>query len=132
MCWNLSALAAPDEGACQLHCQSLHPAGKQLHLAWVDCASSGGCQPPCAGYPYDYDQCVAAQNAGPCQPARDACTASNTDCQLYQACAAACTTFPDCALCAEGPGPAAGEALYEAYQLCLDTACFAQGWLPSL
>ena len=87
------------------------------------------CIPPCLGYPYDYDLCVAAQNAGGCKPALDACDASS-DCKAYQACAGACTTLAGCEACGAGSAGDAGVTLYEAYQLCLDRACFAEGWLP--
>jgi len=148
VCFNLSATGASDEGACQVYCQSLSPNGKAAHLAYVNCANgqpealpgvptcgtpgdAGGCtcQPPCAAYSYDYDQCVAAQNAGACQSARAVCLASS-DCTAYQTCASGCTTLAACQACAATAGGAAGEKLYQAYQLCLDTTCLAQGWLP--
>jgi hypothetical protein len=146
VCFNLSATASADEGPCQVRCQALHPDGIAQHLAYVNCAQGttdagtaapvpdGGvstCVPPCVGYPYDYDWCVAEQNAGGCQPALAACQAS-TGCTAYRACAGGCTTLAACEACAASPGGAAGETLYEAYQLCLDTTCLAQGWLPHL
>ncbi len=146
ICFNLSATGASDEGSCQVRCQALHPYGIAAHLAYVNCvydqpdivgpscsasidAGACTCIPPCAFYGYDYDACVAAQNAGACADARAACT-SSSDCTAYQKCAGACTTLAACEACAATAGGAAGEQLYEAYQLCLDTGCFAQGWLP--
>ncbi len=148
VCFNLSVIGSTDEGTCQVHCQALHPEGLMAHLAYVDCAyaqpqvidagtddagpidaGSVTCIPPCLGYPYDYDLCVAAENAGGCKAALEACEASS-DCKAYFACASTCTTYADCEACAAGTAGDAGESLYEAYQLCLDQVCFAQGWLP--
>jgi hypothetical protein len=147
VCFNLSAIASADEGLCQRYCQGLHSTGVPAHLAYVNCAYTqpqtvdggtgdagpidGGtitCLPPCLGYPYDYDLCVAAESAGPCKPALEACDASS-ECKAYEACAGACTSLAVCQACAVAGGDA-GEALYESYQLCLDRSCLAQGWLP--
>jgi hypothetical protein len=130
VCFNLSATGSPEEGQCQVHCQQLHGTGKATHLALVNCANSGSCQPPCAGYSYDYDQCIADADQGSCKTELAACNASQ-DCQIYRACAGTCTTLVSCLMCASGTGPAAGEKLYESYQQCLDTQCFAEGWLPT-
>jgi hypothetical protein len=137
VCFNLSATGSPDEGACQAYCQGLHPAGKANHLAYVDCAANETpgpdagttCLPPCAGAPYDYEQCAAGATAGSCKPDADACTASS-DCQAYKTCASACTTFNDCQTCAMGASGGAGEQLFETLQLCIAHACLAEEWVP--
>jgi hypothetical protein len=149
ICFHLSELGSTDEGTCQVYCQSLHPNGKLTHIAYVTCAQDepmpmdmdGGsmgppatCVPPCAFYDYDYKQCVAEQSGVPqsnggCKEAVDACNASS-DCKTYVACASTCPNFMACQMCGSGPSGSAGEQLYEAEQRCLDTQCFAQGWLP--
>lgn len=131
VCAHLSSTMSPDEGACQVHCQMLHPSGKAAHLGVVNCAQMPGCQPPCKGYSFDYDVCAKAENAGACKPALDACNASN-DCISYQACASTCTTLTACLACATVPGGDAGEKLYEASQLCVEKKCIADGWLSSI
>jgi hypothetical protein len=131
VCVNLSQTQSPDEGTCQVHCQSLHSASKAKHLAVVNCVIGSGCQPPCAGYSYDWDQCVAAQSKGACKSALDACNA-NSDCTAYQACAATCTTYKDCLACSTATsGATMGEQLYEAYWQCVETTCLPDGWLQS-
>jgi hypothetical protein len=137
VCFNLSATGSADEGACQVYCQGQHPAGKANHLAYVNCAAyepstpdaGVSCSPPCAGAPYDYEQCVADSSAGSCKAASDACAASS-DCTAYQACASACTTFSACEACASSASGMAGEQLFEALQLCLAHHCLAEEWLP--
>ena len=131
VCAHLSQTGSSTEGDCQVYCQTLHPNGKAPHLAYVNCVSGAACEPPCAGAPYDYDQCVAAQTAGACKAASDACNASS-DCTMYKACAATCATFADCQKCGTGTSGAAGEKLYEAYTLCFDQSCLATYWLPNI
>ena len=128
-CANLSALASPDEVTCQAYCQSLHPKGKAAHVALVSCVASSACQPPCNGYSIDYDACVAAQNTGLCANALVACTASS-DCQAFKTCVTSCATFADCQRCATNH--AAGEALFEAYEWCVERSCLTLGWLPHI
>jgi hypothetical protein len=129
-CDNLSALGSPDEDICQVWCQSQHPTGKKDHLAMVSCIQTTTCQPPCSGYSIDYNECTAAQETSACAAAKSAC--ATPDCQAYQTCTGACTTWPECQACAAGAGGAAGEKVYEAYQLCLEQTCIAQSWLPHL
>ena len=114
-----------------MQCQQLHFSSKQKHLDVVNCAQGASqCMPPCAFYSFDWDQCVAAETAGTCKPALDACNAS-TDCQTYQACAAACTTNVACQACGSTPEGKAGRALYEAYWQCVESTCLVESWLPS-
>jgi len=131
VCFNLSAIAAPDEGKCQVHCQMLHAGAKAAHKAVVDCVQFSSCQPPCAGYSFDYDACVAQVTAGSCKPSVDACTAS-ADCTAYDACISSCTTLAECLACASVPGGDTGLSLYTASQACVETLCIAPGWLRSL
>ena len=129
VCANLSQTMSTEEGECQVHCQDLHPTGKAAHIAFIDCARAGTCQPPCLGYPSDYDQCVSAQNTGPCGQALDACSVS-ADCQSYQDCIGMCTSLSDCLGC--GDDSPVGEQIYEALQLCIEIRCLPEGWLPDL
>jgi hypothetical protein len=129
VCTNLSATGSPDEGACQVYCQSQHPAGKQPHLDWVNCvASAASCSPPCAGPPYDYEQCAASETAGACKSKSDACVAS-MDCQTYKACVGACTSATACEACSAGASGMAGYTLYGDLQLCIDQTCLPLYWL---
>jgi hypothetical protein len=148
VCFGLSMKGSSDEGMCQVYCQGLHPEAKQAHLNYFNCANeesmlvdadagadAGGgppatCIPPCALYSYDYDRCVADQTAGACKAAFDACNACG-DCKQYVDCASNCASWADCQKCFATPSGTVGEQIYEAYQLCLDHTCFAQGWLPS-
>jgi hypothetical protein len=135
ICFNLSATNSPDEGACQVYCQGLHPTGKANHLAYVDCVhdetpspeAGPSCLPPCQGAPRDYEECVAQATAASCKA--DAC-ATSSDCQTYETCASACATFADCQACAQGASGAAGEQAFERLQLCLAQRCLAEEWLP--
>jgi hypothetical protein len=131
VCFNLSASALPDEGKCQVHCQMLHPGAKAAHLALVNCVQSSPCQPPCAGYSFDYDTCVTQVTKGSCKTAVDACTAS-TDCTTYEACISSCATLTECLACATVTGGDAGQTLYEAEEACIETICIAPGWLHNL
>ena len=131
VCAHLSATAAATEGACQTYCEGLHPNGKAPLLAYVNCAQGAACEPPCAVAPYDYEQCAAAQTAGACKSASDACAASS-DCTSYQACAGACTTDTACEACGMGTSGSAGEKLYESLQLCIDQTCLPLYWLPNI
>jgi hypothetical protein len=132
VCAHLSSTGSSDEGACQVQCQQLHFGAKQAHLAVVNCAQQAAqCMPPCAGYSYDWDQCVAKETTGTCKPQLDACNAS-TDCQTYQGCASSCTTNAECQACASTPAGKAGRDLLEAYWQCVETTCLVEGWLPNL
>jgi hypothetical protein len=131
VCFNLSIQGSPDEGACQVHCQDLHPAGKTAHQKVALCANGGVCTPPCAGAPYDFDQCVDRVNTGTCKTALEACT-SNNDCVLYKACASTCTKLTDCLACASTASGMAGEKLFEDYQLCVAQTCIAEQWVPHI
>lgn len=130
VCFNLSATASADEGACQVHCQDLHPASKQLHLDVVNCAQGGKSQPPCAGYSYDYDKCKAREDGGNCASKLMACTNSN-DCLNYKACASTCKTLTDCLACGNTASGMAGLMIYADYYSCIETTCLAEGWLPN-
>ena len=140
-CVHLSALASPDEVTCQTWCQGQHPAGKEVHIALVSCVTASACQPPCNDYSIDYDACVAAVNTASCATTYAACNAS-ADCQTYKDCTSACTTWPTCQQCAtappkggldagvDGAAPPSGEALFEAYEACVEATCLTLGWLP--
>jgi len=130
ICFNLSATGSVDEGACQVHCQGLHPASKQKHLDVVNCAQSGTAQPPCAGYSYDYDQCKMREDAGNCAAKLTACEMSS-DCLAYKACASTCKTLTDCLACGSTTSGMAGQMLYADYYTCVETTCIAEGWLPN-
>jgi hypothetical protein len=131
VCDNLSATGATTEGACQAYCEGLHPNGKASLIAYATCTNGAtNCNPPCAGPPYDYDQCAGAQIAGPCKSAHAACTASSA-CASYQTCVGACTTDTDCEACGMGTSGAAGQMLYEALELCIDQTCLPLYWVPS-
>jgi hypothetical protein len=127
VCSHLSMIGSADEGACQVYCQTLHPAGKDAHLALANCVQTTACA-GCAAPPYDYEQCAAAQTAGCCKGAADAC-ASSSDCTSYQACLSSCASASDCEKCGMGSG-AAGLMLYQALQTCIEQTCIAEYWLP--
>jgi hypothetical protein len=129
-CVNLSTIASPDEVACQAWCQSQHPAGKDAHVALVGCVQSSMCQPPCFGYSIDYRHCTGLEDDtnGPCYAQATACAGG--DCLAYKNCINACTTWASCQVCAQQYP--AGEAQFEDHQLCLEQACFLQGWLPHM
>jgi hypothetical protein len=129
VCFNLSANGFMDEGACYVHCQDLHMSAKAAHLAVVNCANAGPCNPPCAGAPYDFDQCEMRTQSGSCKSDYAACIDS-PDCLAYKACVSTCTTLNDCLGCASGASGSAGEALYEAYQFCVSQSCIAEEWVP--
>jgi hypothetical protein len=131
LCSSLSASGSSDEGKCQVYCQGLHPTGKQQHLDYVNCAAAGPCTPPCAGAPYDLDQCTAVQLAGTCKAAADSCNGSQ-DCVTYKACIGACSTFADCQNCAMGTSGQNGLMLDEAVTLCVAQTCLAEEWVPNI
>jgi hypothetical protein len=132
-CVNLSTLASVDETACQVGCEELHPTGRSAIVALANCVETSVCQPPCLSYSADYVHCVHGQDkpAGNCVDANNACLASAA-CQAYQTCVNACTTLAGCQACATVPGGAAGQALMEAYELCIETTCITQGWIAHL
>jgi hypothetical protein len=128
-CVELSALASPDEAACQVYCQGLYPNGKDKHVALVSCVQASACQPPCNGYSIDYDECVATQNtSNACQGAYAPCSAASGPCPSYKACVSTCSTWAECQSCAAA-NPT-GAMLYETYQSCVESTCLVLGWLP--
>lgn len=132
LCSHLSAIGSADEGQCQVHCQTIHVAGKTKHLALVNCAiTSWPSCAACSSYPFDYEACVAklSSDGGACKGAYDACNASN-DCQQYRQCVTGCSTLADCLACDDSPEGVAGAALYVAYQDCITPVCIEESWLP--
>jgi len=135
-CWSLSAIASVDEVACQIACEQLHPEGAPALIALANCVQASTCQPPCLGYSLDYMHCLHGQDntalGGACGDANTACLASAA-CQAYQTCVTkTCTTLAECQACATVAGGAAGRALLEAYDQCIETTCVAQGWVPHI
>ncbi len=97
---------------------------------------ASACQPPCLGYSLDYMHCVHGQDntalGGACGNLNAACLAS-ADCQAYQTCVTkTCSTLAECEACATVSGGAVGRTMLEAYDLCIETTCIAQGWVPHL
>jgi hypothetical protein len=127
LCANLSLIASPDEGACQVHCQTLHPAGKTHQLAVLNCAAGANCA-PCSSYPFDYDACVASASGADCAASLASCQGSS-DCQSYRDCLSTCTTLSGCLACSSTPSGQAGAALLAPYEQCLAGKCIAQAWL---
>jgi hypothetical protein len=128
VCAHLGAIGSPEEGACQVDCQNQHAAAKAHHLALVNCAASASCA-PCSSYPWDYDACVAAADAGACAATRSACEAS-ADCTSYRSCVATCATLADCLACGSTPAGQAGAPLLLDHQQCLAGQCIEEAWLP--
>jgi hypothetical protein len=109
------------------------------------------CQAPCYGYSVDYRHCINLLDDPGNRCAEDlaACNGAPA-CQAYKACTTSCTTWADCQACApdctpicagDGGVSAAcaacnaeveGEALYEAHQICLETTCLPEIWLPHI
>jgi hypothetical protein len=137
-CVELSALASPDEAACQGYCQNLHPNGKAKHVALVGCVQASMCQPPCNGYSIDYDECAAAQIAtatgaigtGACATQYAPCSGSTGDCANFSNCMSDCSTWAECQHCATAHPT--GAMQYEAYQSCVESTCLVLGWLPHM
>ena len=127
VCANLSAIASPDEGTCQVQCQSKYPAAKSAHLAAVNCASGSQCA-PCSSYPWDYNACLATSSVGACAATLDACSQS-ADCGAYRDCLTTCSTLKECLACDDPQGGPAGAALLLDYQECLAKECLAEAWL---
>jgi hypothetical protein len=121
----------------------------------VDCnpTPSITCQAPCYGWSIDYRHCTNLLDTGACAGALAACNDS-PECVAYKNCTTTtCTTWAACQACApedcaplcDGDGGASeacaacnasagaeGPALYEAHQLCLESTCLPQGWVPHL
>jgi hypothetical protein len=140
-CANLSTIASPDEVACQAWCQGQHAGGRDAHVALVGCVQSSMCEAPtgstpaaptpCYGYSIDYRHCTGLEDdpsMGPCKDKALVCAGG--DCLAYKNCINACTTWASCQLCAQQHPN--GETQFEAHQLCLETACILQGWLPHM
>lgn len=127
LCANLSAIGSPEEGACQVYCQNLHPGAKTHHLAVVNCAAGSVCK-PCSSYPFDYDACVASANVGPCAASLSDCEGS-VDCKDYRDCVATCATFQQCLACDDTPSGKTGAELLLPVQQCLADECIAEAWL---
>lgn len=132
VCSHLSSIGSIEEGQCQVQCQSLHLAGKQKHLALVNCAISAwpDCR-ACSSYPFDYEACVTkhSSDGGACKDEYDACNASN-DCVQYRQCVASCTTLAACLACDDTTEGQNGSAIYFAYQECIAPHCIEESWLP--
>jgi hypothetical protein len=129
LCSNLSTIGSPDEGACQASCQSAYPAGKDPHLAAVECAINAVCAPPCLFYPDDYDDCRIFMNQGDCAAQRAACEASS-DCQTYRDCARTCGSLAACLACDDSPEKLDGRHTLEAYEVCIAAECLSESWIP--
>lgn len=125
----------------------------------VDCnpTPSITCQAPCYGYSVDYRHCINLLDdpGNACSEAQAICDASPA-CVAYKACTSSCSTWAECQACAPdcvpicaGDGGVSpdggvstacaacnaeqeGEALYEAHQLCLETTCLPEIWLPHI
>jgi hypothetical protein len=132
-CVELSALASPDEAACQLYCQNLHPNGKAKHIALVSCVQASMCQPPCNGYSIDYDECAAAliaPDSGGCTAQYAPCSGTTGDCASFSSCIRNCSTWAGCRNCATAHPT--GAMQYEAYEDCVESTCLVLGWLPHM
>ena len=130
-CTSLSQRASMDEPTCQQYCESLHPSAAVNALVQLaQCIQAAQCFPLCLDYPFDFKQCMLAQDTGACASAIAACDAG-VDCQKYQACANTCTTWNACLGCSTDPSydAAAGEKLFEAYWRCQEQTCIAPGWV---
>jgi len=128
-CVHLSELGSPDEGNCFTQCQGKHPAGKDQHLALVNCAVDTKCQPPCTFYPQDYDLCRTFMNNGDCYGLNNACEAS-LNCKNFRDCIKFCSSLADCLACDDTPEGAEGRALLEAYETCVASECTTESWIP--
>jgi hypothetical protein len=129
VCANLSKIGSSDEGKCQADCQSKHAAGKDQHLAVVDCAVGSSCEPPCTPYPQSYEDCRAYMDKNLCASQLAACKAS-ADCSAYQDCVTNCTSLADCLACDDTPEKLAGRQILEVYERCVAGECIAQSWIP--
>jgi hypothetical protein len=129
VCANLSAIGSPDEGPCQVHCQSLHPGAKEPHLAVANCAIDAPCLGPCQFFPTDYDACRAFMTKGDCAGAFAACNGS-VACSNYRDCVFTCKTVGACLACDDTPEGAEGRELLEVYERCIASECIAEAWLP--
>jgi hypothetical protein len=125
-CANLSSLGSPDEGACQVSCQSLHMTGRQSHLDYVNCAVAHDCDDVCAPFPNDFEDCRAQRDATECAGELAACNGS-LDCTSYRTCVSQCTTGAECAACDDDN--AAGRNLAELYERCVSAECIGVAWI---
>ncbi len=127
-CESLSLQGSPEEGQCQVHCQKLFAASKQLHLDVANCALSSKCG-PCSSNPFDYNACRATADAGPCKTSKTACS-GNADCTTYRNCVTGCSTLATCLACQNGQSGMAGYNLDVAYESCIAQQCILESWLP--
>ena len=105
-------MGSPDEAACFVYCQDRFPAGKDQHLAVVNCALEVMCSPPCTLYPQDYELCRAFMNNGDCTGYQKACEA-DPRCTTYRDCVKFCGSIAACTACddtADATGVRGGEA----------------------
>jgi len=128
-CAHLSEIGSPDESTCFTQCQGKHAAGKDQHLAVVNCAVDTKCQPPCTFYPQDYELCRTFMNNGDCYGINNACEAS-LDCKNFRDCIKSCASLADCLACDDTPAGVAGRALLEAYESCVSAECLTESWIP--
>jgi len=128
-CVHLSAIGSPDEGNCFTQCQSKHSAGKDQHLAVVNCAQGTMCQPDCAFYPQDYDLCRTFMNNGDCYGYNRACEDS-LNCKNFRDCISFCSSLADCLACDDTPEGAQGRVILEAYETCIASECLTESWEP--
>ena len=129
LCANLSATGSPDEPACLQYCQGRFPAGKDQHLAVVNCAQDVMCSPPCTFYPQDYDLCRTFMNNGDCTGYMKACDA-DTRCSTYRDCVKFCGTIADCTACDDTADATEGRKKLEAYEQCVAGECLTESWIP--
>lgn len=128
-CVHLSEIGSPDESNCFQHCQGKSSAGKDQHLAVVNCAYDTKCQPPCAFYPQDYDLCRTFMNNGDCYGYNAACEAS-LNCKNFRDCIKFCSSLQDCLACDDTPEGVEGRAILEAYEACVASECLTESWIP--
>ncbi|TKD09226.1 hypothetical protein [Polyangium fumosum] len=128
VCVNLSD-SPQDESACFVYCQDRFPAGKDQHLAVVNCALEVMCSPPCTFYPQDYDLCRTFMNNGDCTGFQKACEA-DARCGVYRDCVKFCTSIGDCTACDDSADGTEGRKLLEAYEQCVASECMTESWIP--
>lgn len=128
-CVHLGAIGSPEEGECLTSCQNRFPAGKEQHLALVNCAVTHTCSPPCTFYPQDYDLCRTFMNNGDCAGWKKLCEDS-TCCVNYRNCISICTGVASCLECGNTADGAQGRAISEAYETCVAKECTSESWIP--
>lgn len=128
-CAHLSEIGSPDESNCFTQCQGKNAAGKDQHLAVVNCAVDTKCQPPCAFYPQDYDLCRTFMDNGDCFGYKTACE-NSLNCKNFRDCIKFCSSLPDCLACDDTAEGSEGRALLEAYETCVAGECLTESWIP--